>query len=82
MISVDNHKKVYSNVLKIKLHYKDFRKKTNIMNIRNQERNAVFSAKIVYNYFQNSEDLIRSIKEYTRISKISSNEYTLNDLLK
>ena len=29
----------------------------------------------VYNYFQNSEDLIRSIKEYTRISKINSNEY-------
>lgn len=27
MISVDNRKKVYSNVLKIKLHYKDFRKK-------------------------------------------------------
>ncbi len=46
MISVDNRKKVYSNVLKIKLHYKDFRKKTTIMNIRNQDRNPVFSAKI------------------------------------
>lgn len=42
----------------------------------------VKSYDFVYNYFQNSEDLIRSIKEYTRISKINSNEYTLNDLLK
>ena len=42
----------------------------------------VKSYDFVYNYFQNPEDLIQSIKEYTRISKIKANEYTLNDLLK
>lgn len=62
--------------------YKKSGKKPSIYCKENLKMNNVKNYKFVYEYFYDISDLINSIKEYKRISRIKEDEYSLSDLIK